>query len=376
VPSYVELCAEFKCHAAYRALPARIGQEVIKKARRAWNAYFACRRLHRAGKIKRQPRIPGYWKDRRTGQRQAKLIPIQAPTAYSLDNRCLALRLPADMRKRPGDSLVVRTRGVLRFHGTPKTVELIYDPIRRRWYAHQAVEMDEPKRPIRPSKAAAVDLGARSLVALAVDGINRPLLFSGREVWKDFRYWTKRIAKEQSRLAQAGRKTSRTLRRLYQIRARRLKHAFVALAACIARVLRRYKVTILYIEDLMGIRDSMDFGSGNLLVHNFWAFGMLRRLIEAACNRRSIEVQALQPRGTSSTCAVCGAQVQRPVRHKVACKHCSRVWHADANAAYNLLIRGSSKGHGAEAMPQKPLAFRWNHHRWLSRFKSATSFAA
>ncbi|MER3401669.1 MAG: transposase, partial [Thermoflexus sp.] len=48
-----------------------------------------------------------------------------------------------------------------------------------------------------------------------------------------------------------------------------------------------------------------------------------------------------------------------------------RVWHADANAALTLRFLGSSKGHGAEAVPLKPLSFRWNRHRWVSRCESA-----
>jgi len=115
----------------------------------------------------------------------------------------------------------------------------------------------------------------------------------------------------------------------------------------------------------------MDFGPRNLLVHNFWAFRMLRNIIEAACSRHGIRVEMLEPRGTSSTCAVCGSPVKRPVRHKVVCEECGRVWHADANAALEILLQGSSKGHGAEATPLKPLALRWNRHRWVSRFESA-----
>ncbi|WP_066354436.1 RNA-guided endonuclease InsQ/TnpB family protein [Fervidicola ferrireducens] len=371
VPSYAALCSEFKEHPAYKALPAHIGQEVIKKARKAWDSYFACLRLYRKGELKEPPHIPRYWKDRRTGRRIFRVIPVKAPTSYSLDARCLSLTLPQDLRKGQGDRLVLRTKGVLRFHGRPKTLELKYDPVKTRWYAHQVVEVPEPVRKARPEKHAAIDLGARVLVALAVEGLNRQLLFSAREVIKDFLYWTNQIAGEQSRLNRAGRKTSRRLKRLYQLRARRLRHAFVALAAEIVRILKRLRVTTLFLEDLTGIREAMDFGPKNLLVHNFWAFRMLRNLIEAACTRTGIRVVPVEPRGTSCRCAVCGSSVRRPVRHKAVCEKCGRVWHADANAALNIILQGSSKEHGAEATPLKPLALRWDRHRWVSRFESA-----
>ncbi|WP_066352180.1 RNA-guided endonuclease InsQ/TnpB family protein, partial [Fervidicola ferrireducens] len=281
VPSYETLCAEFKEHPAYRALPAHIGQEVIKKARKAWDSFFACLRLYRKGKLEEPPRIPRYWKERRTGKRTFRVIPVKAPTSYALDSHNLSLTLPRDLREKHGDRLILRTKGALRFHGTPKTLELRYDRVKKRWYAHQVVEVPEAARKTRPEKYAALDLGARVLAALAVEGISRQILFSGRKVWKDFVYWTKCIAEEQARLARAGRKTSRQLRKLYQARTRRLKHAFIALAAEIARILKQHHVTTLFIEDLTGIREDMDFGPKNILVHNFWAFRMLRNLVEA-----------------------------------------------------------------------------------------------
>jgi putative transposase len=269
VPSYEALCSEFKEHPAYKALPAHIGQEVIKKARKAWDSFFACLRLYCKGELEEPPRISRYWKDRRTGKRTFRVVPVKAPTSYAFDSHTLSLTLPRDLREKQGDRLILRTKGVLRFHGIPKILELRYDRVKKRWYAHQVVEVPEAARKTRPEKYAALDLGARVLVALAVEGLDRQILFSGRKVWKDFLYWTKRIAEEQARLARAGRKTSRQLRMLYQVRARRLKHAFIALAAEIARILKQHRVTTLFIEDLTGIREDRDFGPKNLLVHNF-----------------------------------------------------------------------------------------------------------
>ncbi|MGB9791867.1 MAG: RNA-guided endonuclease InsQ/TnpB family protein [Thermacetogeniaceae bacterium] len=371
VPSYETLCSEFKEHEAYRALPSDIGQEIIKKARKAWNSFFALLRLYRKEELEKPPRLPGYWKDRRTGKRVAKVIPVKSPRSYSLDTKALSLTLPADLRNGNGDRLILRTKGVLRFVGKPKTLELKFDRVKKRWYARQAVETPEPTRSLKPEKHAALDLGARILTALAIEALDCQLLFSGREVWKDFLYWTKKIAEEQSRLNRSGRRTSRRLRELYRMRTLRLKHALVALAAELVRILKRHRVTVLHVEDLTGIRNDMDFGPKNLLVHNFWAFRMLLNLIKQACDRAGIRVVADATRD-SLTCAVCGSSLRRPVRHKVFCKHCGRVWHADANAAaYMLKVLGPSKGRGVEAAPRKPLSYRWNYHRWVGRSESA-----
>ncbi|RPF49574.1 putative transposase [Thermodesulfitimonas autotrophica] len=373
VPSYAKLCSEFKECSAYKALPSDIGQEIIKKARKAWDSFFALLRLYRKGELENRPRLPGYWKDRKTGKRTAKVIPVKSPKSYRLTARTLSLTLPADLRTKNGHRLVLQTRGVLRFSGTPKTLELKCDQVKKRWYARQVVEVSKSVRSLKPEKHAAADLGARILVALAVEGMDQQLLFSGREVWKDFLYWTKRIAEEQSRLNRSGRRTSRRLRQLYRMRALRLKHALAALAARVARTLKRHRVTVLHVEDLTHVRDEMDFGPKNLLVHNFWAFRMVRNLITQACERAGIRVAADGTRD-SLTCAVCGSRVRRFARHKALCRHCGRTWHADANAAaYMLKVSGSSKGHGPEAGPGKPLRYRWNKHRWQSRAESAAS---
>ncbi|MGI9951273.1 transposase [Moorellaceae bacterium AZ2] len=371
VPSYEALCSEFKEHPAYKALPAHIGQEVIKKARKAWNSFFACLRLYRKGKLAQRPSLPRYWKDRKTGKRFFRVIPVKAPTSYSLTAKTLSLTLPKDFRNGNGDRLLLPTRGLLKFHGQPRTLELKYDPAKRRWYAHQVVEVPDPVEKPRAPKCAGLDLGARTLAALAVEGLEYQVLFSGRKLWKDFLYWSKAISREQSRLNKAGRKTSRKLKLLYRTRSKRLKHAFEALAKQVVRLLKRNRAGTLFIEDLTDIRADMDFGPQNLLVHNFWAFRMLRKAIEDACTKENIAVVRVEPRGTSSTCAACGGLVNRFVRNKAYCPICGLVWHADANAALNILLKGSSKGHGVEATPQRPQVLRWNRHRWESRLESA-----
>lgn len=97
----------------------------------------------------------------------------------------------------------------MRFNGTPKTLELKYDPIKKRWYAHQVVEVPEAVRKVKEEKYATIDLGARVLTALAIENLDQQILFSVREVVKDFLYLTKQIEEEQSRLNKAGRKTSK-----------------------------------------------------------------------------------------------------------------------------------------------------------------------
>ncbi|MHB0885726.1 MAG: RNA-guided endonuclease InsQ/TnpB family protein [Bacillota bacterium] len=382
VPAYEALCHEFVSHSAYRALPSDVAQETLKKLAAAWRSFFALRRAFGQGKLERKPRPPRYWKDRKTGQRLSRGVFVKSPRSFSVSRKALALALPSDLRKGPGDRLVIQTRGQLRYAGELKTCELQRDSVTRRWYAHITVETPEPVRATRPEKWAGIDLNARILAAAAVEDNQLVRLYRGREIWREFLYWTRRIAREQARLAQQGVRTSRPVRRLYRRRRLRLLHALQALARQVAVGLRRSGVTDVALEDLTGIREHMDFGPGNLLVHNFWAFARWRRTLEAALGRVGIRVVAVEARGTSSRCAVCGQPVARPVRHKVVCRHCGTVFHADANAARNILYRAAgfqapSKGDGAEAKAPAPLALRWDRHRWVpTGAKSAAANAS
>ncbi|MGB9804929.1 transposase [Desulfofundulus sp.] len=163
----------------------------------------------------------------------------------------------------------------------------------------------------RPPKYVRLVLGARTFVTLAVKSLDYQLLFSGRELWRDFLYWTKVISREQARQNRIGRKTSRKLKLLYHRRSKRSKHVFEALAKQIARILKKNGVGTLFIENLTDIRPDMDFGPQNLLIRNFWIFRMLRKAIEGACVKKNIAVVLVETRGTSSTCVVCGGLINR-----------------------------------------------------------------
>lgn len=59
-------------------------------------------------------------------------------------------------------------------------------------------------------------------------------------------------------------------------------------------------VTTLGIEDLTDVREDMDFGPKNFLACNFWAFRMLRNLLEVTCARARIQVISVELSGISS----------------------------------------------------------------------------
>jgi putative transposase len=85
------------------------------------------------------------------------------------------------------------------------------------------------------------------------EGLRQPVAFSGRVVLSDWWYWTRRIAREQSKLARLNRaKTSRRLWKLYRIRQRRFRHVINAMIKTIVEEGHRFGVSKIVVGRLKG----------------------------------------------------------------------------------------------------------------------------
>ena len=346
-----------------------IAQEVLKKVGESWRSYFELLRKHKTGELTDRPSLPGYWKDRRTGHRLFRCIPIKTIRSYSLDIHTFAMTLPSDLRAGHGDRLEIPLRGIARYQGKPGRAEVLYDAARSFWYLHVNMTVPKPVRRTRPVRHAAADRGARIGLAVAINGVDHVTLFRMREAWKDYKYWSRQIATLQAQLAPRGQHTSRRLRRLYQKRQARLLIAYRAMARAVVRLLERHGVTDFAVGDLSRIRGAMDFGPLNELVHNFWSFRQLLDALKDACDRVGIRVLSVDERGTSSHCALCAdsTPVVRPIRSRVHCPHGHQL-HADVAGACNLLRRTTHDPEVRGRAGGRPrwTTRRWNGHRWVA----------
>jgi putative transposase len=100
------------------------------------------------------------------------------------------------------------------------------------------------------------------------------MAFSGRAVLADWWYWTRQIAKEQSRLARINRaKTSKKLRRLYRIRQRRFRHSVNAMIKTIVEYAHQLGISKIILGRLRNIRNNSHSNSkANAMINNFWTF--------------------------------------------------------------------------------------------------------
>lgn len=366
VPSYSRLCSLLKNHKDYRALPSDIAQEVLKKVSKAWRGYFKLLKLYNKGQLKHKPGLPRYRKDRKTGKRPFDFIPVKSSKAYSVKNGYISLTLPSDIRN---GRLQIPFKGILRYREKLKTCEFRYDHATQNWYAHIVVEVSDPARKPKPIKYATADIGVKRTIAVTIQRSRIAYVFSARQLWKDYKYWSRHIAEEQSRLSQQGLKTSRKLKRLYRMRQMRLKHALETMSRKIALELKKRGVTHFKVGYPKNCRESMNFGRNNSKVHNFWNFKTVLDILEKHCQRRGIELERVDETGTSKVCHICNTQVKRPVRSQVICPLHGRT-HADVNASLNMLKSYTlDYGDGLKASLVW-VTHEWNKHSWLPRTES------
>lgn len=95
------------------------------------------------------------------------------------------------------------------------------------------------------------------------------------------------------------------------------------------------------VEDLGGIQDRVTVQHSQRSRHKNWSFAQLRGFLEYKAKLAGVPVVAVDPRGTSKTCSVCGHcdKGNRRSQSRFSCKACGHTAHADKNGAVNIRLR-------------------------------------
>lgn len=93
------------------------------------------------------------------------------------------------------------------------------------------------------------------------------------------------------------------------------------------------------LEDLGKIRTSKKCGS--YVQKSNWSYFQLEQFIKYKASLRGIPVLYVDPRNTSKGCSRCG-HINSVNGKKFKCKQCGHIDHRDANAAFNIALRGQT----------------------------------
>jgi putative transposase len=363
-PSYTTQCKELKQSEPFKNLGTCKAQALLSKLDEAWQSFYALLRLKKKGKLPphiHKLRPPRYWK--RNGKREARAFYVRND-GWSISENEVSISKDVKIPYQCGELWV----------GKQGRLEVLYDELSEKWYAHIPVEIEWQPPSRTAKKKASLDLGICNLAALYIKG-EKPIIYSGRAVLSDWIYHTKKIADSQSKLSER-KHTSKRIRLQFRRRQRRLKHAINTMLRNIFSILEEKEVGELYIGDLNGIRTEANHGkNGNQKLHNFWAYNLVEKRIMELGEEYGIDVKKVSERNTSKTCCLCGKQHNgRVERGLMVCHEKHQSINADVNGAVNILnvaVDGFPKvlstdkteTSGSRLMAE-PLLLRWNYNEW------------
>jgi putative transposase len=325
VPEYMEV---------KRALGSMNFDEALRKISEAWKSFAELLREKKKGKLPpwMDPRPPGYRK--RGGERQPIII-VRADN-YRVDVERKVIHLGYW-------NVDIPFTGKLRWLSKPGAkrgrMEIIYDPVKKRWYAHISVRVTLERRSIGGGFMG-IDLGREVLVA-AVASSGEALLYRGSALKSDYFYFERRIAAIDRALPDPrAEEVDRSVlaeerRRLFGKRRRRRDQAFANVAAHLRHFARERNIGIVFIGYPWNISQEKP-GKGNT---NMWGQRRLMLRLATTLENAGIPLFAVSEDGTSKECAYHGCGVERKPRGLVTCPH-GHTLHSDVNGGLNVMARG------------------------------------
>jgi putative transposase len=207
--NYNEMDRRMQSHEAYKALPAKVSQQVLKQLDHDWDAFFKARAAYKEdpSKFQARPKIPGY--KHKTQGRNMLVYTIQAMSRGKKG-------LKRGIIKPSMLAIEVKTK--------LKDIDQVRIVPRKGFYVVEAVYEQEVKQaPVNPAYYAGIDIGMNNLVALTSNKPGfRSVLVNGRPVKSINQFYNKRKAELQSQLRRKG--TTKRMERLTNKRNRRIDH--------------------------------------------------------------------------------------------------------------------------------------------------------
>ncbi|ASJ13144.1 RNA-guided endonuclease InsQ/TnpB family protein [Thermococcus thioreducens] len=316
-------------------------QQICRKNAEAWRSFFSLLRKKRNGELPNwfKPKPPNYLKE--DGRRKALIV--LRNDQYRIEGNKLVLKGLGKFKR-----LEIQFKGRIHLKGKRGRLEITYDEVKRKWYAHISVTVKEkleggewiefPRIP-KGNLSAGIDLGVNNLMAVYVES-GESFLVNGRPLKSIDFYWRRRIADYQSKLNKNGAKTSRKLKRMHERAKLQAKHYINTAVRQTVRRLYELGVSKIVIGYPKGIARNSDKGKKqNFILSHVWRFNyMIKRLTEVA-EEYGIRVLVVNEAFTSKTCPVCGKPHKgaRFVRGLFKCPATGLIFNADLVGAFNIL---------------------------------------
>ncbi|MBP1910918.1 putative transposase [Thermococcus stetteri] len=293
----------------YEEFKSEIGsatvQQICRKNAEGWRSFFSLIRNKRNGELPNwfKPKPPNYIKE-------GGLIVLRNDQ-YKIEGNKLILKGLGKFKR-----LEVQFKGRIHLKGKQGRLEIHYDPVKRKWYAHISYTVEEklygrewvklPRQPLG-NLSAGIDLGVNNLMAVYVEN-GESFLVNGRPLKAIDFYWKRRIADYQSKLNKSGAKKSRKLSRMHQKAKLQAKHYINTAVRQTVEKLYQMGVSRIVVGYPKGIARNSDKGrKQNFILSHVWRFNyVIKRLTEVA-EEYGISVVVVGEAFTSKTCPFAGS---------------------------------------------------------------------
>jgi putative transposase len=205
--NYHEVQKRMQSHEAYKALPAKVSQQVLMQLHHDWESFFKARDAYNKdpSKFLGRPKLPGY--KHKTEGRNMLVYTIQAISRG---------------KKGLKRGMIKPSMLPIEVHTKHKDVDQVRIVPRKGFYVVEVVYDKEVKQaPVNPAYYAGIDIGMNNLVALTS---NKPhfksIIVNGRPVKSMNRFYNKRKAELQKKLGKTG--TTKRMERMTNKRNRRI----------------------------------------------------------------------------------------------------------------------------------------------------------
>jgi putative transposase len=246
--SYNQLDKLMQSHEAYKALPAKVAQWVLKGLVSNWKSFREARDRYQqdSSQFLGRPKLPNY--KHKSDGRNLLVYTIQALSRNGL--KCSLIQpsmLPISIKTRVTVTNIDQVRIIPRkgFY----VVEVVY-------------EKATIQAPVNPAFYAGIDIGLNNLVALASNKPGfQPVIVNGRPVKSTNQFYNKRRAELQQKLGHTG--TTVRMERMTNKRNRRIDHYMHTASRHIIDLLVAEEIGVLVIGKNDGWKQEIDMGRRN-----------------------------------------------------------------------------------------------------------------
>ena len=275
-------------------------QQIARKNAEAWRSFFSLLRKKRNGELPDwlKPKPPNYLKE--------ETVIVLRNDQYKIEGNKLILKGLGKFKR-----LEIQFKGRIHLKGKRGRLEIVYDDVKRKWYAHISFTIEEklegeewvklPKTP-KDNLTAGIDLGVNNLMAVYVEN-GESFLVNGRPLKSIAFYWQKRISEYQSQLNKSGAKKSRRLKRMHEKAKLQAKHYINTVVRQTVRKLYELGVSRIVVGYPKGITRNSDKGKKqNFILSHVWRFNYVIKRLKEVAEEYGIRVElvggASRKRGT------------------------------------------------------------------------------